>query len=180
MWKLMPAALVAVLSLSAQVTVFQHADVIDGSGGPVLRDATLIVAEGKIRLLAAGKANVPPSAQVVDLSGKTVIPGIINLHGHVGMTKGLAQGSAHYTRENVAANLLTYARYGVTTTTSMGTDLDLMVRIRDEQRRGHLSWSTGLHGIARIHDARRVSDACSRGEGRCSGSHQCCASPSLG
>ena len=75
MWKLMPAALVAVLSLSAQVTVFQHADVIDGSGGPVLRDATLIVAEGKIRLLAAGgKANVPASAQVVDLSGKTIIP----------------------------------------------------------------------------------------------------------
>ncbi len=150
MWKLMPAALVAVLSLSAQVTVFQHADVIDGSGGPVLRDATLIVAEGKIRLLAAGKANVPPSAQVVDLSGKTVIPGIINLHGHVGMTRGLAQGSAHYTRENVAANLLTYARYGVTTTTSMGTDLDLMVRIRDEQRRGHLSGArvfTALQGF---------------------------------
>ena len=151
MWKLMLAALVAALSLSAQVTVFQHADVIDGSGGPVVKDATLVVAQGKIRqLTAGGEAEVPQGAEIVDLSGKTVIPGIINLHGHVGMTKGLAQDAAHYTRENVDANLLTYARYGVTTTTSMGTDLDLIIRIRDEQRRGHLRGArvfTALQGF---------------------------------
>ncbi len=151
MWKLMLAVLTTALSLSAQITVFEHADVIDGSGDPPMRDATLIVAQGKIRLLAAGgKAKLPSSAEVLDLSGKTIIPGIINLHGHVGMTKGLLQGADYYTRENVNANLLTYARYGVTTTTSMGTDLDLIVRIRDEQRRGHLSGArvfTALQGF---------------------------------
>ena len=133
----MMAVLVTGLSLSAQVTVFRHANIIDGSGGPALKDATLVVAHGKIRQLGAGpNVKVPVSAQVVDLSGKTIIPGIINLHGHVGMTKGLAQSVDYYTRESVDANLLTYARYGVTTTTSMGTDLDLIIRIRDEQRRG--------------------------------------------
>ena len=138
MGKLALIALIAVLSASAQVMVFQHADVIDGSGRPPLKDATLVVAQGKIRQLAGGsKAKYPVSAEVVDWSGKTVIPGIINLHGHVGMTKGLTQHVDHYTRENVEANLLTYARYGVTTTTSLGTDLDLIVRLRDEQRRGH-------------------------------------------
>ena len=151
MGKLMMAVLVTGVTLSAQVTVFQHANVIDGSGGPLLKDAVLVVAQGKIRQLGLGpNVKVPPSAQVVDLSGKTIIPGIINLHGHVGMTKGLAQSADHYTRENVEANLLTYARYGVTTTTSMGTDLDLIIRIRDEQRRGHLTGArvfTALQGF---------------------------------
>ena len=93
MWKLMLAALVAALSLSAQVTVFQHADVIDGSGGPVVKDATLVVAQGKIRqLTAGGEAEVPQGAEIVDLSGKTVIPGIINLHGHVRNDQGFGSG----------------------------------------------------------------------------------------
>ncbi len=151
MGKLMMAVLVTGVTLLAQVTVFQHANVIDGSGGPLLKDAVLVVAQGKIRQLGAGPdIKVPPSAQVVDLSGKTIIPGIINLHGHVGMTKGLSQSADYYTRESVEANLLTYARYGVTTTTSMGTDLDLIVRIRDEQRRGHLTGArvfTALQGF---------------------------------
>ena len=151
MWKLMMAVLVTGVSLSGQVTVFQHANVIDGSGGPLLKDAVLVVAQGKIRQLGAGpNVKVPPSAQVIDLTDKTIIPGIINLHGHVGMTKGLSQSADHYTRESVEANLLTYARYGVTTTTSMGTDLDLIVRIRDEQRRGHLTGArvfTALQGF---------------------------------
>lgn len=136
---LRPLALILFVtaSLVAQVTVFQNARVIDGSGRPAMENATLVVVGGKIRSVGAPNGSkIPDSARVIDLDGKTVIPGIINLHGHVGMTNGLVQHSDNYTRENVEANLLTYAHYGVTTTTSMGVDLDLIVRIRAEQERG--------------------------------------------
>ena len=67
----------------------------------------------------------------LDGKGKTLIPGIINLHGHVGLTKGLAQAQENYSRGNVIDNLRTYASYGVTTTTSLGTDMDLVIGVRD-------------------------------------------------
>ncbi len=142
------------LSLAAQVTVLTHATVIDGSGGPALADATIVMADGKIREMGpAARVNAPANAQVVDLTGKTIIPGIINLHGHVGMVKGLSQDLKNYTRENVEANLRTYAMYGVTTTTSLGTDSDLILQIRDEQRRGKLGGArvfTALQGFTTV------------------------------
>jgi imidazolonepropionase-like amidohydrolase len=79
------------------------------------------------RILAAGpraSVTIPAGAKVVDAKGKTVIPGLINLHGHVGMTEGLDQDKAHYSKALVGANLQQYARYGVTTTYSLGLDAD--------------------------------------------------------
>lgn len=125
--------------LPAQITVLQHAAVIDGTGRAAIPDAAIVIAGGKIRDVGpAAKIKIPDNAEVVDLTGKTIIPGIINLHGHVGMVKGLSQDMKNYTRENAEANLRTYALYGVTTTTSLGTDADLIVDIRDEQRRGRV------------------------------------------
>jgi imidazolonepropionase-like amidohydrolase len=60
---------------------------------------------------------------------------------------------ANYTRENVDQNLKTYALYGVTTTTSMGLDSDLILEIRDEQRRGKVSGArvfTALQGFTAL------------------------------
>ena len=148
------AFLSATLTLSAQVTVLQHATVIDGTGGAPISDATIVIANGKIRDIGpSASVKVPESARVVDLSGKTIMPGIINLHGHVGMVKGLSQDMKNYTRENAEAQLRLYASYGVTTTTSLGTDDDLIVKIRDEQRRGRLGGArvfTALQGFTTL------------------------------
>jgi imidazolonepropionase-like amidohydrolase len=112
------------------------------------------MADGKIRDMApATDIKIPEGAQVLDVSGKYVIPGIINLHGHIGMTKGLVQDIKNYTRENVDANLKTYALYGVTTTTSMGTDANLILEVRDEQRRGKVNGArvfTALQGFTAV------------------------------
>ena len=151
MTRFLLAGLLAVLALPGQVTVLTHAMLIDGSGGPPQPDATIVLANGKIRNIGpAPKVKIPALAKVVDLSGKTVIPGIINLHGHVGMARGLTSDVDNYTRENVEAQLRTYARYGVTTTTSLGVDQDLILEIRDEQRRGKISGArvfTALQGF---------------------------------
>ena len=94
------------------------------------------------------------------------MPGIINLHGHVGNVIGLVQDPKNYTRANTEHNLKTYASYGVTTVISMGSEQDLAFQIRSEQRAGRPTYTRLYHGRPRIHRERRLSDVRSRDEGR--------------
>ena len=74
----------AFVAVDAPVVAFTHARVIDGTGAPPKADQTVIVRNGVIAASgdAAGTA-VPPGAHVVDLSGKTLIPGLVMLHEHM-------------------------------------------------------------------------------------------------
>jgi imidazolonepropionase-like amidohydrolase len=97
----------------------------------------MTIEEGRIRWVGpASELKAPAGASRVDLAGKYVMPGIINLHGHIGNTVGLTQDPALYTRETVEHDLRTYASYGVTTMLSLGIDKDLIFDVRDEQRKG--------------------------------------------
>jgi imidazolonepropionase-like amidohydrolase len=139
MFRLVVSLLAAALSLAAQTLVLQHARIIDGNGGPPLEDGAIVISKGRIQAIGASSAvKAPSGAQVVDLSGKTIIPGIINMHGHVGNVKGLKQDRSFYTQENAENNLRLYALYGVTTTTSMGSDEDVILRIRERERDGRV------------------------------------------
>lgn len=123
--------------LHGEVKVLKNFTLIDGNGGAPLKSAAMMVDNGRIRWVgAAANLKAPAGAEIIDLSGKYVMPGIINLHGHLGNTEGLKQDAKFFTRENVEKNLKTYASYGVTSVASMGTDQDLIFKIRDEQRRG--------------------------------------------
>ena len=115
------------------VKAFTGARLIDGTDRAPIDNATLVVRNG--RVVAAGPAasvTVPADAQRVSLAGKTVIPGLVNTHGHVGNTVGLQQGQ--YSAENVARDLHTYAAYGVTTVFSLGDDQAAGIAARDAQR----------------------------------------------
>jgi imidazolonepropionase-like amidohydrolase len=131
--------------------VFEHATVIDGTGAKPIEDAVLVVVDGKIHSVGpATSRSRPDSAEVIDASGKTIVPGIINLHVHVGMVKGLVQAQENFTQENVIANLETYARYGVTSVVSLGTELDLILEVRARQHRGQMLGArvfTALQGL---------------------------------
>jgi imidazolonepropionase-like amidohydrolase len=86
---------------------------------------------------------VPSGVQVRELSGKTVMPGLISAHSHLGLIVDDAESSAEgYTRENVTAQLKQFERYGVTTILSLGANRDLVYALRDEQRRGRLEGAT--------------------------------------
>ena len=133
-------SVLAVWPLHSQVTALTHATVIDGTGKPASMDTTVLVEAGTIRAVGpAALVTIPPGATTVDLTGKFLIPGIINLHAHVGLTKGLIASGKNYTRENIESQLRTYATYGVTTVFSAGHDNELMITVRDAQRRGSLS-----------------------------------------
>jgi imidazolonepropionase-like amidohydrolase len=119
------AAFLFAASASAQVTVLAHATVIDGTGSAPQNDVTLVLENGRIRDIgSSSKIAAPAGANVLDLTGRFIVPGIINAHGHVGANRD------HELRQ--------YALYGVTTTTNMAFDADDIVDYKAEQRRGNL------------------------------------------
>lgn len=130
------AILAAGVPALAQPTAFVGGRVIDGTGRAITA-GTVIVDGGKI--VAAGPSAstpVPPGATRVDVKGKTLMPGLINAHGHVANTVGLRTDPASYTRDNVLRQLKTYAQYGVTTVYSLGGEEAPAFELRDEQSRG--------------------------------------------
>jgi imidazolonepropionase-like amidohydrolase len=103
------------------VTAFTGATLIDGSGAPPIHDGVLLVRDGRVLQVGTkGSITIPESATIVDVSGKTIVPGFINAHGHVGDVKGIEGG--HYSKQNIIDNLSTYAWYGITTVVSLGGD----------------------------------------------------------
>jgi len=88
--------------LAGEIRVLRNFTLIDGTGREPRPSAAMIIKEGRIEWLGpASQLTVPPSAEVVDLSGKYVMPGIINLHGHIGNTVDLTQDKKFFTRENI-------------------------------------------------------------------------------
>jgi imidazolonepropionase-like amidohydrolase len=109
---------------SAQVTALTNATLIDGSGAAPQTGATIVMQGG--RITAIGRDAKPPAgATVIDLTGKYVVPGIINGHGHV--------GPAPHERQ-----VRQYALYGVTTTTSMASDPDAIADYKARTRAGDI------------------------------------------
>lgn len=111
--------------------VITGAQIWDGTGVPPVQDGVIVIKGDRIDSIGSrGAVTIPAGARTVDAKGKTVIPGLINSHGHLGMTKGLKQGKENYDKENIVAQLKQYARYGVTTVMSLGTDFEAMFELR--------------------------------------------------
>jgi len=61
-----------------------HARVIDGTGAAAREDQTIVIRDGNIAAIGAAAQTTPPGgATVVDLTGKSVIPGLVMLHEHL-------------------------------------------------------------------------------------------------
>ncbi len=124
-------------SAVAETKVLQNFTLIDGTGRAAVASAAVVITDGRVTYAGpASKMKAPANSETIDLAGKFVMPGIINLHGHLGNTVGLAQDPKNFTTENLAKNLATYASYGVTSMISMGTDQEPMYAVRSEQRSG--------------------------------------------
>jgi imidazolonepropionase-like amidohydrolase len=78
-----PPAVQAVISVPETRVALQHVRVVDGTGKAPLEDQTILIEGGKIVSVApAASAAVPAGVRVMDLSGHTVIPGIVGMHNH--------------------------------------------------------------------------------------------------
>ena len=117
---------------------FVGGTIIDGTDAEPLPDSVLVVTDGRVRSVGPRAAvSIPEGADVIDVSGKYLMPGMINAHGHVGATVGL-DANGEYSTENLMRQLGLYARYGITTVNSLGGDEAAGFALRNEQYRSSL------------------------------------------
>jgi imidazolonepropionase-like amidohydrolase len=145
------AVLVAGISSFAQSdapTVFEGALLITGDGGTPIENSAILVESGSLRRVGKRGIALPRYARHVDLSGKTIIPGLVLAHGHVGYLKGTTFAADNYTRDNLIDHLNRYLYYGVVAMMSTGTDPGaLPYQIRNQPHPGALFRTAG-RGIA--------------------------------
>ena len=122
------------------VVLYEGARLISGDGKPPIDVSAFIVENGAItRIGRKGELTAPAGATRVDLTGKTVMPALINAHGHPGFQKGLTYSADNYTRENIIADLNRAAYFGVAAVQSQGIEKgELTYQIRADQEAGKL------------------------------------------
>jgi imidazolonepropionase-like amidohydrolase len=107
---------------------FTGATVWDGTGSAAQENVNLIVRDGRVESIST---DVPAGAETVDVSGKFIVPGIINSHGHV--SGYWADDAVTDPVERVREDLALYARYGVTSVLSLGGAPPEAKGVRDSQ-----------------------------------------------
>ena len=108
--------------------------------GKVLENESVLVRDGKIAEMFAGRSPDPKSlkAEAIDGAGKTLLPGLIDVHVHLGASGALSDQPADYSKadENIDRELAAYLYSGVTTVKSVGDELDRMLKHRGSVRSG--------------------------------------------
>jgi imidazolonepropionase-like amidohydrolase len=135
------------------------ARLIDGTGRAPIEGATLIVRNGRVDAAGPTAAvTVPAGAARIDLSGKTIVPGLINVHAHV----NASDESTQPVRDQLLAQLRLYSDYGVTTAFVLGSsvaDVKGLIQLRDEQERGALDRARVYVSSPSVRDARTPEEA---------------------
>ena len=122
----------------AAVTVFEGARLITGDGSAAIEDSAFIVQNGRFTAVGRkGQLKVPAGAAHVDLTGKTVMPAIIDAHKHLAVT-----------RDALVDQLQHFAYYGIGTTMSLGQDTgDEVYKVRAETIPNAARYHTAGRGL---------------------------------
>ena len=113
-------------SAQEQVVLLQNARIIVGDG-TLFESASVLVANGFIEAVGSrSDMNLPQEFAVLDLSGKTIMPTMIDAHVHLGYEAYSRLGSENYDRENLVDHLQRYAYYGFSAVFSAGSDPDML------------------------------------------------------
>jgi imidazolonepropionase-like amidohydrolase len=162
----------------APVLVLNHVRVIDGTGAAPMEDQRVDIENGKITRVQSAKLRnaYPPNAKVLDLTGKTVIPGLVGMHEHLFYpTPGGGPGRQNMYGEMADSAPRLYLAGGVTTARTTGsvepyTDLALKAAVDAGEMPGPKLLITGpylegtpslgpqLHSLTGPEDAARTVD----------------------
>jgi imidazolonepropionase-like amidohydrolase len=110
----LPEAVAEYVKVQAPVVALTGVQVVDGTGAPPIANATVVIRDGVIEAVGAD-VEVPAGAEVLDLPGHTVIPGIVGLHDHTFYTTAGRRVQLHETAPKL------YLGAGVTTIRSTGS-----------------------------------------------------------
>jgi len=158
------------VATDAPVIALEHARIIDGTGAPPREDQTLVIADGKISALGrSGDVAIPPDAHRIDLTGQTVIPGLVGMHEH--LFYPVTRHTPMYIDQPFSFPRL-YLASGVTTARTAGTlepytDFEIRKMIDAKKMpgpklyitvgylEGKGSWAPQMHELTGPDDARR-------------------------
>lgn len=155
----------------APVIALTHVRVIDGTGAAPREDQTLVIRDGKIAALGnAASTKIPEGAKVLDLSGRTVIPGLVGMHDHMFYP---APGLPPLYPEHAASFPRLYLAGGVTTIRTTGSvdpyaDIELKravdggkmvgpkIHVTGPYLEGQGAFTLQMHQLKDAEDARRT------------------------
>ena len=143
----MPSRLLSLASLAfaafvaspaaSQTTIYEGARLIVGDGTAIENSAFVVQGNQFTQVGQRGQVQAPAGAARVDLAGKTVMPTLVDLHGHYGY-QNLAQGSMskdNFTRANLIDHLQRLAYWGVGAAVGVGDLVD-----RSDLKGGRTGW----------------------------------------
>ena len=135
------AATVAALGqtpASGRAVAYEGARLIVGDGSAPIESGVMVVQDGRIVAAGSkGSVTVPAGAAHVDLTGRTVMPALVNAHVHIGYEGYTSWGAKNYTPQNVLDHLRREAYYGVAATQSVGSSpTDASIAFARDQQAG--------------------------------------------
>jgi hypothetical protein len=131
--------------MAEKVLVVQGGKLIDGTGRTPVENCVIVIQNGRFQAVGAhGAVSIPAGAEVIDVSGKTVLPGFIDGHGHLEDFHGELYLHLGIT---TCANIEIYQDGPWTRAQKQGTDLGKI--------RGPRIWMSGraIGGVSTGHDA---------------------------
>ncbi|HEY2258965.1 MAG TPA: amidohydrolase family protein [Solirubrobacteraceae bacterium] len=113
----------------------------DGTGSPVREGAAVLLADGRIEAVGRAGDGVPEGATVIELDGRTLLPGLIDAHAHIKVDRPTPDPGAEPLRPGadahfLAADLREALRRGITTVRDVGSYGDLVFEARQGMRYG--------------------------------------------
>jgi imidazolonepropionase-like amidohydrolase len=160
------------VSVRAPVVVLTHARLVDGRGRAARENQTLVLRDGRIAAIGTdGSVAVPDDAQVLDLTGKTVLPGLVMVHEHL-FYSSIAGGPFHMNEMEFSFPKL-YLAAGITSLRTTGclepyTDLQVKESIALGEAPGPKLHLTAPYldgpetGINQLHGVRSAAEAVRR------------------
>jgi len=147
-----------------QSIVLTNARLIDGTGGEVKENVSIIITDGRFDSIIKGVINPGQNANVINLNGKTVIPGLIDAHYHMNYPD--FSNEPPLLNEAICAYrsvpyLYKHLKGGITTIFDAGGYHDVTIMAKKAFREGYLVGSrpivcgeringTGGHGVSRF------------------------------
>jgi imidazolonepropionase-like amidohydrolase len=121
-------------AVAGRVTLYEGARLIVGDGNAPIENAAFLVERGRfVQVGRKGAIQTTQGAARVDLTGKTVIPALVDAHSHIGYMRNLTSGAENYTRENILDHMRRFAYYGVGASQAMGSDFgEMPFLLRDD------------------------------------------------
>ena len=147
-------------STSNRAVLYEGARLIAGDGTAPIESSAIQVENGVItRIGSKGTISAPRGASRIDLTGKTIMPALVNAHGHPGFQRVLTYTAENFTRETIMNDLNRALYFGVAVVQSQGIERgDVTYQIRSDQEAGRL-------GGARLRIAGRGIGAPNAGPG---------------